>query len=285
MSQTQISAPVVESLLEEITDRPVEIVFEDGGKKMQDRPPSPLFVPNQIGVDKGTQVEPGDLFDFDVEVEPLLEMMVGKTLEQSLAEVIEEEEARVNAERRDDWEIVQMSERFECERVEQAHARREQEKARRDVQNREREREEAAQDVKVVTQSFSHNWVGDVFSTVFEELKDSGFFYDPLVREIEEEFLPWLADGVAASIQHYHDAEKLVEEEIKKTVKMHEQRKSNARQVYEKRLEEERKAREEAEAKAAAEAEEAAKAAQEAEEGAGQGEEAQEEVTNEEAKP
>jgi hypothetical protein len=34
----------------------------------------------------------GDLFDFDLEVEPLLEVIVGKVLEQGLMEVLEEEE-------------------------------------------------------------------------------------------------------------------------------------------------------------------------------------------------
>jgi hypothetical protein len=34
----------------------------------------------------------GELFDFDTEVEPLLEVLVGKVLEQALLEVLEEEE-------------------------------------------------------------------------------------------------------------------------------------------------------------------------------------------------
>jgi hypothetical protein len=34
----------------------------------------------------------GDLFDFDFEVEPILEVLVGKVLEQGLMEVLEEEE-------------------------------------------------------------------------------------------------------------------------------------------------------------------------------------------------
>lgn len=34
----------------------------------------------------------GELFDFDVEVEPLLEVLVGRVLEQALMEVVEEEE-------------------------------------------------------------------------------------------------------------------------------------------------------------------------------------------------
>lgn len=32
------------------------------------------------------------LFDFDLEVQPILEVLVGKTIEQSLLEVMEEEE-------------------------------------------------------------------------------------------------------------------------------------------------------------------------------------------------
>ena len=39
------------------------------------------------GVDVDTQIYEGDLFDFDVEVKPILEVLVGKTIEQSLLEV------------------------------------------------------------------------------------------------------------------------------------------------------------------------------------------------------
>ena len=34
----------------------------------------------------------GDLFDFELEVEPILEVLVGKVLEQGLMEVLQEEE-------------------------------------------------------------------------------------------------------------------------------------------------------------------------------------------------
>ena len=57
-----------------------------------DRPPTPVFVPAKIGVDKATQIQQGELFDFDREVEPILEVLVGKTLEQSLMEVHEDME-------------------------------------------------------------------------------------------------------------------------------------------------------------------------------------------------
>lgn len=53
-----------------------------------DRPITPLFIPQKRGVDAETQIETGDLFDFNLEVEPLLEVIVGKTLEQGLMEVL-----------------------------------------------------------------------------------------------------------------------------------------------------------------------------------------------------
>ena len=37
-------------------------------------------------------LSPFQLFDFDLEVKPILEVLVGKTVEQSLLEVMEEEE-------------------------------------------------------------------------------------------------------------------------------------------------------------------------------------------------
>ena len=46
-----------------------------------------LFYWFYSGVDIDTQIYEGDLFDFDVEVKPILEVLVGKTIEQSLLEV------------------------------------------------------------------------------------------------------------------------------------------------------------------------------------------------------
>jgi hypothetical protein len=57
-----------------------------------DRPASPLFIPKKSGDDVATQIEQGDLFDFDIEVQPLLDVIVGKTLEQAIFEVLEERE-------------------------------------------------------------------------------------------------------------------------------------------------------------------------------------------------
>jgi hypothetical protein len=60
-----------------------------------DRPPDAVFIPDEDGVDKAIQlnnVDP-DLFDFNLEVEPILQVLVGKSLEQARIEVIEDYES------------------------------------------------------------------------------------------------------------------------------------------------------------------------------------------------
>eukprot|EP01038_Epipyxis_sp_PR26KG_P005743 gene5743-7930_t len=53
------------------------------------------YVPRKTGVDRSTQVEDvAELFNFDLEVAPILEVIIDKTLEQALFEVQSEEELR-----------------------------------------------------------------------------------------------------------------------------------------------------------------------------------------------
>ena len=57
------------------------------------RPATPPYIPRKTGVDRSTQVEDvAELFNFDLEVKPLLEVIVMKTLEQALYEVQSEAE-------------------------------------------------------------------------------------------------------------------------------------------------------------------------------------------------
>jgi hypothetical protein len=59
------------------------------------RPPSPDYIPRKNGIDVDTQVEDvSELFDFDAESEPIVRVIVGKTLEQALFEVKHEEELK-----------------------------------------------------------------------------------------------------------------------------------------------------------------------------------------------
>jgi len=78
------------------TVRPTPITFEEIIQTDPlPEPPQPLLIwKGKTGEDKGCQIEDGDLFNFDEEVQPLVHIIVSKTLEESRREVLEEEELR-----------------------------------------------------------------------------------------------------------------------------------------------------------------------------------------------
>jgi len=68
------------------------------------------------------------LFDFDIEVKPILEVLVGKTIEQALLEVMEEEElANLRAQQRA-FEELRNAEHVEQQRLEEQERRHREEK-------------------------------------------------------------------------------------------------------------------------------------------------------------
>ncbi|KAI8906754.1 radial spoke protein 3-domain-containing protein [Gorgonomyces haynaldii] len=78
--------------LEELSDKVPEAIAVTQTDAFLNRAPSPMYVPQKSGLDAATQIYEGELFDFDLEVGPILEVLIGKTLEQALMEVLEEDE-------------------------------------------------------------------------------------------------------------------------------------------------------------------------------------------------
>ncbi|KAM7534765.1 hypothetical protein Aperf_G00000112014 [Anoplocephala perfoliata] len=82
-----------------------------------DRPPTPLFVPAKTGIDASTEILSGDLFDFELEVRPILEVLVGKLMEQALLEVSEEEELASVREQQLQYEEIRAADLIEVQRL------------------------------------------------------------------------------------------------------------------------------------------------------------------------
>jgi predicted RNase H-like nuclease (RuvC/YqgF family) len=68
------------------------------------------------------------LFDFDLEVEPILEVLVGKTVEQALTEVLEEEELEGLRAQQRRFRELRASEQAELQRLEEQERRLQEEK-------------------------------------------------------------------------------------------------------------------------------------------------------------
>ena len=79
---------------EELTDIPPDDESDIIPDFYIDRPPTPEYKPKEKGLNVATQIdsyEP-ELFDFLLEVEPVLQVIVGRITEQARIELIEEDE-------------------------------------------------------------------------------------------------------------------------------------------------------------------------------------------------
>lgn len=75
--------------------KPQSKVNETQTDEFKERPDTPEYIPRKTGVDRSTQVEDtSELFIFDEEVQPMLHVIVSKTIEQSLFELEREEELK-----------------------------------------------------------------------------------------------------------------------------------------------------------------------------------------------
>ncbi|XP_025238597.1 radial spoke head protein 3 homolog [Theropithecus gelada] len=191
-----------ELYLEEIADRIIEVDMECQTDAFLDRPPTPLFIPAKTGKDVATQILEGELFDFDLEVKPVLEVLVGKIIEQSLLEVMEEEElANLRASQRE-YEELRNSERAEVQRLEEQERRHREEKERRKKQQWEIVHKHNETSQKIAARAFAQRYLADLLPSVFSSLRDSGYFYDPIERDIEIGFLPWLMNEVEKTMEY-----------------------------------------------------------------------------------
>jgi len=225
-----------DAYLEEVSDKVPEHEVETQTDEFLDRPASPMFIPIKTGVDKETQILEGDLFDFELEVEPILDVLVGKTLEQSMMEVMEEEELAELRAHQEEFVQLRNAELAETQRMEEAERRKFEEKERRLKQERERLEREQVLKEKVAAAAFAKNYMSGIESSVLDRLSKMAYFYDPIEREVETDFMPWLgalaldklakvetsgvlaAEVVAKSIaygEEAHDAYVLAQEEAK----------------------------------------------------------------------
>lgn len=120
----------------EITDKPPTKDEKEATEFYLDRPPVPLFEVKMPAKEncKGTWiVDEWELFDFDKEVEPMLNVLCMRSLEQARMEVLVEEEVKIIKWQAKEYEEVRNAELIEAQRFEAAELRVKQEIARRGI--------------------------------------------------------------------------------------------------------------------------------------------------------
>jgi len=165
---------------------------------MMDRPSSPLFMPAYTGCDVATQIMEGDLFDFDKEVEPMLEVLIGKTIQTSIWEVLEEAELASLRKRQEEFDNLRSAELIEVQRMEAAERRRAEETDRRKNQETARLELEKATVRKIVSFRYAKYLTSGLLSNCMQMIRDHGKLSDHIEASIEIEFLPRLVQATLA---------------------------------------------------------------------------------------
>lgn len=121
-----------------MTDKPPEREEGVATEFYLDRPPVPLFQPKMPSKEncKFTQTFEDDheLFNFEKEVEPMLNVLIERTLEQARMKVLEEEELKIIKSQQKEYQEIRNAELIEAQRLEAGELRRKQELERRRVQ-------------------------------------------------------------------------------------------------------------------------------------------------------
>jgi hypothetical protein len=186
-----------DNIPEELSEKPVEHNIEVQTDYYIDRPPTPLFMPKKIGEDQNTQVEDGELFDFNLEVDPILEVLVGKTLEMSLMEVLEEEELAAMKNAQAEFEQKRKNELNEVQNMEvQEINRREEAKTRKYEALKKKETFELVHK-KYVSRIMSKKFLSKLPKTAFEDLKSLGTYSDIQEISFYDQLIPWMVESTA----------------------------------------------------------------------------------------
>ncbi|GAV03321.1 hypothetical protein RvY_13763 [Ramazzottius varieornatus] len=197
----QCSTKTLNIVLEEITDRPIQ-TGEKAGDAGDQYEPLP-FVAATTFVETATMIYHNDLLDFDREVEPLLEVLIGQSLEQALLEVSQEED---ELQRKDEVRMYQEyrnAQLAEVQRLDARKVRHDQEKKRR-IQEKElaairakkkREQQEMA--------LYAKQYMASLLPEVHCRMKREGYFGNQVRQELSVNFLPWMGENVGKELDDY----------------------------------------------------------------------------------
>lgn len=201
-------------LIQQTESRPQKKPLETQTDEFIPRPDTPEYVPAKVGVDIGTQVEDvRDLFDFDKEVTPIVEVIVQKTLDQALFELSSEDELknlehaardfRAEKFRGDDWMRTR-----ENQAIRENKQRRERIQALQTARENEKRTKTIIAGVQMMRQTLPH-----AIEHVYEELFRNGTWQETDNAIAEKEFIPEVLQRANEMIAAHETAQEVLDGE------------------------------------------------------------------------
>ena len=200
-----------DDILEELMDKPIE-VDDEVDVVFTAKPASAKFVKSKLNVDSGTQIESGDFFEFDVEVEPILEVLVGKTLYLSLIELREEYELDIIRMQQNEFEAIRSIEMAELHRMEAEHKRKNLERDRREKQEHNHLLHSFKQKEDNSAAVIANEIVDEIDEQLFASLARRGHFDNKVEKEVRESTVKEMRKKVLSKVELYKAASAMAEE-------------------------------------------------------------------------
>ncbi|CAK70204.1 unnamed protein product (macronuclear) [Paramecium tetraurelia] len=160
--------------------------------KLQKKPEDPPFIPKKTGIDAATQVEDYELFDFDREVTPILNVICTKTLEQACLEIEQEEEFLA---------MYRFKEAFEKRRVndktkQQVTVEREKQliDQKTEVLKKYSQKQERMQKVifKAQAHAIAKEYLKPLQGQIMQQVISSGFYPNEFMNQLQTMFMDYL---------------------------------------------------------------------------------------------
>lgn len=167
-----------------------------------DRPISPLGKPVYNNPSKDTQVEDGDLFNFDYEVAPILNVLVTKVLDQARMEVLEEEEIRTVKQKQRYFEELRNRELMEVQKLEDMETRAKEEIFRRVNQQKEKTNLMKIHQKKLISRVFGREYLVKLKSNVMRTLINENVFAKNINTDMNFDIVPYINKKVELQVKN-----------------------------------------------------------------------------------
>ncbi|XP_055689329.1 radial spoke head protein 3 homolog B isoform X2 [Lutzomyia longipalpis] len=189
-----------EKYLEELFVRPSENDVSCQTDLFLQRPPSAPFVATMAGRDAETEIQEGDLTHSDEDVQPVVDGLVGRCMEQAFLEVLHEEEV---AEMKKEQQKLLALREAELEKLKRMENSKE---SPGKVKNR-----------RITAAKLLQDHIADLLPAILSSIQSVTEAENR--EELERQLRPWLAHEVAEEIGHMIDSKELLGEIVKEILR------------------------------------------------------------------
>uniref|UniRef100_A0A1A9Z8V1 Radial spoke head protein 3 homolog n=1 Tax=Glossina pallidipes TaxID=7398 RepID=A0A1A9Z8V1_GLOPL len=203
--------------LEELVSHPPEFDAETQTDLFLEKPAQPPYTPAKIGIDVATEIGEGELFHFDAEAQPIIEVMVDGTIEMTVLEMAHEREIETIRRRQDELLAQREAELAELRRLEDEEIRLRAEKERRIRQDAIAKSVDDEIQKEVIAAKILQGHIASILPEILDNLEPAT---DASKRQkLIDSLCPWLATGVSEEVGQIVGCREVLKNLIKEIIK------------------------------------------------------------------